>query len=439
MNSTSISIYNLINRYGQINWALLDQALVSGVNFFTGIILVRYLGLAEFGRFTLIWLIILFFNSIQFAAVISPMMSIGPKQAENEFPQYYGAIFLQQLFWTGICVILIFSCVWGSQFFYDWQIHKLAVPLAAVLLAIQFQDFLRRYFFVRERAASAFFNDCICYLARLLLLVVFLNFRVLEINEVLWIITFSATLATLIGFSKTERLIFSRIIVHRVIMSHWHFSKWLIVSALLQWMSGNFFLVAAGGILGVIAVGTIKAAQNIIGITHVFFQALENIVPSRASFFYKQGGAGSLIGYLKRVSFVGGIVTLCITLIVCLFPELWISLLYGEIYSEISYVLLWYGPVYLCVLFGLSLRSGLRSINYTKAIFIGYAAMTSFSLISAYPMIMWLKIHGVMIGILVTQIIFLSISSVLFWSKIKNEMNLCIKPKGHIAKNSFEY
>ncbi|MGD8663730.1 MAG: hypothetical protein PVH37_27635, partial [Desulfobacterales bacterium] len=92
MNSTSIVIRNFLGRYSQINWALLDQAMVSGVNFLTGIILVRFLGLEEFGRFTLTWLIILFFNSIQFSAVISPMMSIGPKQAEKELQQYYGAV-----------------------------------------------------------------------------------------------------------------------------------------------------------------------------------------------------------------------------------------------------------------------------------------------------------------------------------------------------------
>ena len=161
MNNASIVIRNFIGRYSQINWALVDQAMVSGVNFLTGIILVRYLGLEEFGRFTLAWLIVLFFNSIQFAAVISPMMSIGPKQAEIEFPQYYGAVLLQQLFWSGCCFISIFLCVWGSQFFFDWKIHQLAAPLAAGLLAFQFQDFLRRLCSKRNDGIP---GRCLCFL-----------------------------------------------------------------------------------------------------------------------------------------------------------------------------------------------------------------------------------------------------------------------------------
>ena len=32
-----------------INWALADQAMLSGINFLTGILLARYLGITEFG------------------------------------------------------------------------------------------------------------------------------------------------------------------------------------------------------------------------------------------------------------------------------------------------------------------------------------------------------------------------------------------------------
>ncbi len=39
-------------RYSHINWAVGDQAMVSAVNFLTGIFLARYLGLAEFGPYT---------------------------------------------------------------------------------------------------------------------------------------------------------------------------------------------------------------------------------------------------------------------------------------------------------------------------------------------------------------------------------------------------
>jgi O-antigen/teichoic acid export membrane protein len=404
MNSTSIVIRNFIGRYSQINWALLDQAMVSGVNFFTGIILVRFLGLEEFGRFTLTWLIILFFNSMQFAAVISPMMSIGPKQAERELQQYYGAVVLQQLFWSGLCVISIFSCVWGSQFFVDWQIHTLAAPLAAALLAVQSQDFLRRYFFVRKRAALAFGNDCICYLARMLLLVVFFKFRVLNINEVLWLIAFTATLAALIGFFKTERLIFSRIFVYRVITDHWHFSKWLIVSALMQWTSGNFFLIAAGGILGALAVGAIKAAQNIIGITHILFQAMENFVPSKAANAFTREGAQGLLKYLQDVSWFGGIFIAGIAFFAALFSDFWFKCVYGNEYLNYSYLLKWFSLIYFVGFFLIPLSAGLRAVEKTKSLFSSFFFMSLLSVLLAYPLVSFFGLNGVMVGMLTVKL-----------------------------------
>ncbi len=75
---------------------LADQGFVSGVNFLSTLLLARFLGIEEFGRFTLAWMVVLFANSLQNAAIIQPMLSIGPKHAEAEAPAYYGAVIVQQ-------------------------------------------------------------------------------------------------------------------------------------------------------------------------------------------------------------------------------------------------------------------------------------------------------------------------------------------------------
>jgi O-antigen/teichoic acid export membrane protein len=49
---------------GRSAQTILDQILVSGSNFITGIILVRSLGLMEFGRFTVAYVILLLANSV---------------------------------------------------------------------------------------------------------------------------------------------------------------------------------------------------------------------------------------------------------------------------------------------------------------------------------------------------------------------------------------
>jgi O-antigen/teichoic acid export membrane protein len=404
VKSTSIAIRNFIDRYSQINWTFADQAIISGVNFFTGIILVRYLGLEEFGRFTLAWLIILFFNSIQFAAVISPMMSIGPKQEENELPKYYGAVFFQQLFWSGLCLISILLFVWGSQFLFEWKIKGLAILLAVVLVSVQSQDFLRRYFFVRQRAVLAFVNDCICYLGRLLLLVVCFQYSLLDLKAVLLLIASTAALATLIGFIKTEQLIISRNFVNRVFKEHWQFSKWLIVSALMQWTSGNLFLIAAGELLGVFAVGAIKAAQNIIGVTHILFQAMENFVPSQAAKAFGKDGAKGLLRYLQGISLHWGVLIAGVAFFAAILSDFWFKCFYGSTYLIYSFLLKWFSLIYFVGFFIIPISAGLRAIEKTKSLFMSLFFLSVLSVILAYPLIAYLDLTGVMIGMLTVKV-----------------------------------
>src|SRR3974390_3213150 len=56
---------------------LVDQAIVSGSNFITGVILVRGLGLVEFGRFTIAYAILLLANSVQLSFISSPMITLA--------------------------------------------------------------------------------------------------------------------------------------------------------------------------------------------------------------------------------------------------------------------------------------------------------------------------------------------------------------------------
>ncbi len=148
------------------------------MNFLSTLLLARFLGIEEFGRFTLAWMVVLFANSLQNAAIIQPMLSIGPKHAEAEAPAYYGAVIVQQ----AVVAAFAFGAVLiGAQAsalaLPDWGIGGLGVPLAVAMLAGQAQDFLRRYLFVRGRTVAAVVNDGIRYLGQLILLYVVAGYQ----------------------------------------------------------------------------------------------------------------------------------------------------------------------------------------------------------------------------------------------------------------------
>lgn len=403
---TITTIHHFFSRHSHIYWALADQAMVSGVNFFTGVLLARFLGIEEFGRFTLSWMAVLFVNSIQMAMISAPMMSIGPKQTAEDEASYYGSVMLQQLCFGALTFVLLWGGVKLSKTFYpEWHIDQLALPLAAVGLFFQTQDFLRRFFYTRGRHVAAFLNDAISYLGQLTLLVALFLSVSLNTSVVLWVIAATSAVAVLAGVFSLGDISWGKGFLINTFFRHWQFSKWMTASALLQWTSGNFFIVVAGSILGAGAVGALKATQNIMAVSHILFQGLENIVPVRASQYYFQHGIGSLLDYLKKTLLWGGLATAVIALAAGAFPEIWLSLFYGTEYVDYGFMLQWYAGIYLLIFLGFPLRTGLRTLEMPKSIFFAYVFMTFFSLCLAKPIVNFWGIGGVMFGILGNQII----------------------------------
>lgn len=223
-----------LKRHSKVNWALTDQTMVSGVNFLTGILLARYLGIEEFGRFTLVWLVVLFVISLHHAMINSPMLSIGPKQSEAEAPTYYGAILVHEVLFSCATFLLLFSgALLSGILFPEWGVKSLALPMSLAALAYQLQDFLRRFFFTRERAALGFANDAIRNLGQITVLILMFMFfpDAMNASKVLWIIAVTAAVAVGCGAFFVGRIEFNRLALATVTRRHWDFSKWLVSSS----------------------------------------------------------------------------------------------------------------------------------------------------------------------------------------------------------------
>lgn len=394
-------------RFNHVNWALADQAMVSGVNFLTSVLVARFLGIEEFGLFSLIWVAVLFFSSFQMSIIVSPMMSIAPKQDDKNLSFYYGSVFAQQLIFSVLSVVsIVVGVEFGRYFFPEWNIGELLLPLVVVTFFFQLQDFLRRLFFVQGRQVAAFVNDAISYLMQLILLIYINTLGLLNTELVLWVIAITSLIAVFIGFIVCDKINISYDMFIDTAKRHWNVSKWLTGSALLQWLSGNLFIVVAASLLGVVAIGALKAAQSIMGITHILFQGLENIVPITASHYLHESGKRSMAGYLGKVTIWGGGATLVLALLVSAFPGHLLMVVFGDEYQDYGYVLRWYALIYLIAFIALPLRMGLRSMEKTYPLFIAYALMAFFSILSAKWLVQAFGLHGVLIGLLMTGVIF---------------------------------
>lgn len=402
-------------RYTHVNWALFDQALVSGANFLTGVLLVRYLGVDQYGLFVLLWMIVQFSMSLQNAMVVSPMLSIAPKVESDQQAEYLSTTLSMQI---GFCIILslfallaqLFPVVWMPQ----WWSQELVLPLTVCAITFQLQDYLRRNMFARLRAAHAFGIDLVAYGGQVLLLVIFLS-GIATISNALWLISTALGISTVLGFlllGSGPRV--SIAVIKATTFRHWISSRWLVGAAVLQWLSGNYFLIAAGSLLGPAAVGGIRAAQNLLGVTHIMFQGLENVVPGEASRKFRESGASGLRRYLRKVLLLLLILTAAAALFMAIFTEPLFTAVYGQLDPNSQKAMFWYVPIYILVAACLPYRAGLRTIEKTRSVFISYVFGTVFSMLAANYLVTEFAVHGVMFGMLIIQVIMVAVLALSF-------------------------
>jgi len=392
---------------GREIWALTDQAVVSATNFLTNVMLARFMGLREFGIFVLAWMSVLFVNSLQTALIVAPMMSIGPGQKEEDRPSYFGAVVFQEFALVSFCFVLVFVVLkTSSSFFGHADLAHLALPLAVSAFAYQMQDFIRRYFFATRRSRLALADDALSYLTQLPIL--FLLHRAGHLNSAtaLWVMAGTSIVGMVTGWFWVEPIEFRSDWIKDVSRRHWRMSRWLTGSALLTWTSSNLFVIAAPVYYGAAAAGVLKASQNLMGVTHVWFQGLDNVVPVETARRLREGGVRSMLAYTRSILLKWGGLTLLFAIIMAIAPGLWLRTMYGPGIAEYGYVLRLYALLYVIIFVGGPIRAGLQAMEYTVPIFWSYLAMTTFTALFAFPLTRRFGLSGAMLGALGTQLVF---------------------------------
>lgn len=396
----------LLQRYAHMNWALADQALVSGSNFVASILLARFLGLELFGQFVLIYSILLYANTIQVTMIISPMMSLAPQvrnqKARDEFLR--GA-FAVQAFFSGTLIIvimllgLLMIAVRPSYISYDIIV---SFSLAAALF--QMQDWLRRFFFVNSAGMKAFVNDLISYLGQVLVLLLLYHFSKLNVPNAFLAIAGTSTAACVFGV-LTEKLTPLWRYAPRVFWQSWAMGRDLLLSGQLQWAGSQGVVLIGAALLGVSVAGGIRAAQNLIGPLQLLFQAMENFIPARAAKHYAEEGLEGLAQYLRKISTWGGTALIVPCLLVTALAGRLLVLTYGQPYTAYSSLVGW-SALFMFISFFYQLASYYhRTTGTTSTLLPAMAISSAVGLVLAFVLASSLQAVGVMLSIITGRMI----------------------------------
>jgi O-antigen/teichoic acid export membrane protein len=350
-------------------WSFIDQIFISGVNVLTTILLVRALGLHEFGIYSMLMIGLQFLSTIQAAVVLAPMMSMFDQRGNISQSSYLSAVLLHQLSISAIGIGLLAIASFSPSVVES--VAPIHLGLAATLsVSMQFQDLARRFFYVTERPARAFLSDLIAYGARLLVVAVLAFAGGLTIDRVWIAIIGSSAAALLLMVPDLAKLSFSWSAIKEVTKNHKLIAGWMLGSSVVGWLSeSSFVFLVIGAVLGPVQLGGARAVQSVIHVVNLLLQALENFVPSTAAKVLLGGGAKSLLRYVTRISLLGAAGIAITTVFLILFADSIMLLIYERTFPDQVAILAVLGAYYALGHVTTVVFAGLRAVGYMQAAF----------------------------------------------------------------------
>lgn len=393
---------------------LINQIIVSGSNFLTSILILRFLGIENFGVYSFLWLFLLFFNSIQLAYIISPLLTNAPKQKAINLNFFYGHVFIQQFFFT--LVIFIFSFCFLEFFgelIKDYKFKQFSISFSLTILFSQFYQFFRRICFSKNLFLKATILDFFVYSIIIFFLFYSHLINELNLNKIFWIFSISFFLGTILNMSLILSFSYNLNKIFIFFRENWIISKWLLYTSILQWFSSNLWIINTGIILGPYILGVVRACQTILNIANIIFQSLENIIPAATSKKFMSGGKNYMHNFLSEIMKKGLLFTACLSLIIALTAKPLLYFFYGNETANYSDIL-----IFLTILIPLHFLQypttyGLRTLGITKPIFFSYLFTSVFSILASTYIIDYFKLYGLIFGLYFSQII---ISSYIYLS-----------------------
>jgi O-antigen/teichoic acid export membrane protein len=409
----------LIKNNKEKGLVLIDQGLVSGVNFLVGILLARFLGVEVFGLFSLAWMVLFFASGLQQAFLTAPLFALTARQ--NDRSSWFAQLLTVQLFVSVASFLLVVLAVELCQFIQPaWYVPNISVILGLLVAVYLFNDFRRRVLFVKHKSREVVTVDVFGYALQPVFLVALYIFDALDLSTALA----SILLAQSISLSYILIAIRSRFQMKGILTTTkklWKYSRFLVATSFLQWSSANYIILFAASILGPAAIGAIRVSQNLMGVLNVLFQAMENIIPARSAEAFHKGGLSELGNYMKKTTLQLILPVVFFLSGIAVFHQQIMTLVYGDEYLPYSFILLAFCGIYVFVFLGTLLRFVIRTLEYNQLIFISYVLTTAFSLLAGKALASHYGLTGVMLGIAGTQII--SLISFISFLKFKVKWN----------------
>jgi O-antigen/teichoic acid export membrane protein len=348
--------------------SVIDQAVVSGANFATSVLLARFAVQEELGIYYLALSVIYFARGIQEQLVSAPYMIYCSRRKGRDLAEYAGSALVHQ------CVVMVLTA-----FVLITAIATGVLPqhvagafwlLAVAAPLLLFREFARQMSFAHLELVRATALDMAAAV---------LQFGVLLVLAMSGRLTVTTTLATIavasgmaaVGWlaTSTRSMIACLPFAARDWLHNWRFARWALASQLLSSTTPYVMPWIIAVTHGEAQTGLLGACSTLVGFPNMFLMGLCNFLSPRTAQAYAQGGLAELRSVLWKAALLFGATLGGVTIIAFVVGEQIAVAVYGPQFAGAGLII---GVLSLSVLansIGVVAGNGLWAIERPSASF----------------------------------------------------------------------
>lgn len=387
--------------------SVVDQGVCSLSNFLTGVIVARALMPEAFGVYSLYFTGIMLLAGFQNALITGPARVLGVRPAGVDISGYFRAQVRLQLM---LSAVLITSTGVGLYLLHPGD-TSVTLAFLLCLLLVQLQELARVICLTRLSLDRLLRLDLVSHSLRVGLLLTAMVFGVLSPGSALLVIAAACGL----GLIVTIQGLGSRgatAPLRKTAAANWRYGRWLLLETLAYSASTQTYIYLTALWVDTTAVGGLSALLVLMNAVNVILSGMMNYAIPVARQRLLEDGYGAWQRWLVRVGILLAAAVGTFALIVSLFAESLLALIYGPTYVEFAFLV----PL-------LALRTFLSACNMgIAAAFataempqIGFAAKAVSAVATlalAYPLLAVWGVTGAAVGLVVTQLLWTMIYAI---------------------------
>jgi O-antigen/teichoic acid export membrane protein len=402
--------------------SVIDQLLISGVNFLTMLLVGRTVSSAEFGIFALAYTGLWILQNVQRAMIVEPMNTLGATKEGYAYRSYVGATAVSQVI-LAVAMGLVLLALGEMLDSY----RNLLWAFALAVVFFQLQEFVRRIFYTRTRVGAALLNDLISYGGRGAILLILYVVGALTSASAMLAIGAAAGVAVLVGSwqARSEFTLVRKVsLVWESARTNWRFGRWLLGATFVPDLADRANLFLLLGLVGSVAVGAYSAAITLVRITNVLIQSFDTLLTPIASRMLRNESPAAMERYLKRVTLLGFIP------VMALFGGLWVwaeqilNFAYRGTYDEYANVLRVIAIFSLSLYLTTPLRVACKSLEVPRVLFIAALASAGFLLTGGVALVVTMGLMGAAWGLVISSVLGLGATFAVYRHVSRKPLNL---------------